>query len=394
MPLPSTLPTRRAILGAAGALGAMLTGSVAHQVWLSTWGKPASITPDVLPEIPVFDARAVGIVAHAEARRESMLALRRACIGDVTPLATPVIAMLDRQARTWLERASPDRIAELDAIARVSGEPGIFLLNASYEFGCTALAGTAPDGQTPRLMRTLDWPFEGLGRHVEIVRQQGEAGEFLNITWPGAVGVLTAMAPGRFAATINQAPFERYSDIDSLQPVDFVRTSLRTWRHVRDIPAMHLLREVFETARTFEEARMMLATRRIARPAIFTLVGIEPGQMAVIERNVDTAHIQNGIATAANDWRYGRFDGRWQGHGGQGSDARGDSVARNARIETYSGHAFPGFEWIEAPILNAFTRLGVEMLPATGELKLQGFEPDANEETALPATALHRSRWT
>ena len=38
---------------------------------------------------------------------------------------------------------------------------------------------------------------------------QGPAGEFFNITWPGFVGALTAMAPWRFAAAINQAPLWR-----------------------------------------------------------------------------------------------------------------------------------------------------------------------------------------
>ena len=65
----------------------------------------------------------------------------------------------------------------------------------------------AADG--PVLRRTLDWPFPGLGRLVEVTRQRGAAGDFLNVTWPGFAGVLTAVAPGRFAASINQAPMRR-----------------------------------------------------------------------------------------------------------------------------------------------------------------------------------------
>src|SRR5436305_8649679 len=44
---------------------------------------------------------------------------------------------------------------------------------------------------------------------VEVALMSGAAGEFYNVTWPGFVGALTAMAPGRFAASVNQAPLKR-----------------------------------------------------------------------------------------------------------------------------------------------------------------------------------------
>lgn len=386
--------TRRSILLAAGAFATLLAGSAAHQVWLRQRGRKRAIPGTDLAAIPVFDARESGATGHAQARREVMLALREACIGELTPLARPIVALLDQRARNWLAKASPALASELDAIAAIAGVPGIYLLNASYEFGCTTLAGPAPDGKTPRLLRTLDWPFEGLGLHVEIVRQKGPAGEFLNITWPGAVGVLTGLATGRFAATINQAPFERRSESDWLLPLDLVRTTWNTWRHVQDEPAMHLLRRVFEVATSYSEALEMLKTARIARPAIFTLVGVMPGQSCVIERTVDQAFVKSGVATAANDWRYGSFPGLWQGHGGGSGDPRGDSTERNALIETFSAKAVPAFEWVRKPILNSFTRLAVEMIPATGELRVRGFEKDDQQESAIPVTATHELRWT
>ena len=57
-------------------------------------------------------------------------------------------------------------------------------------------------GLAAELARTLDWPFPGLGRFVELVRMRGPAGEFINVTWPGYVGALTALAPGRFVGGI------------------------------------------------------------------------------------------------------------------------------------------------------------------------------------------------
>src|SRR5262249_40440392 len=73
--------------------------------------------------------------------------------------------------------------------------------NYSYEWGCTT--GAAPDGDGVTLMRTLDWPFDGLGRALVVMRQQGAAGPYLSVTWPAFAGVLTGLAPGRFAAAIN-----------------------------------------------------------------------------------------------------------------------------------------------------------------------------------------------
>ena len=46
------------------------------------------------------------------------------------------------------------------------------------------------------------------------------AGEFFNVTWPGYVGVLTALAPDRFGASINQAPLRRRTHLRFLRPFD------------------------------------------------------------------------------------------------------------------------------------------------------------------------------
>ena len=85
------------------------------------------------------------------------------------------------------------------------------MLNMSYEWCCSAGVGADPAGIGNRLLRTLDWPMPGLGRAVVVARQEGAAGRYYNVTWPGYVGVLTAMAPGRFSAAINQPPLRRFT---------------------------------------------------------------------------------------------------------------------------------------------------------------------------------------
>ena len=61
------------------------------------------------------------------------------------------------------------------------------------------------------MVRTLDCPVGGLGGNVVVARHEGDMGPFYNVTWPGLVGVVTAMAPGRFSVALNQTPMRRYS---------------------------------------------------------------------------------------------------------------------------------------------------------------------------------------
>jgi hypothetical protein len=375
-----------------GGMLSVLGASIAHQIYLGANTRRRSFLRRPGAEIPVFDARQIGLIGYAEARRAEMLELRDACIGPITPLARPLVSAADKLARRWLANAAHSRIGELDTIARIAESAGVYLLNASYDFGCTTLASPDADDGVPRLLRTLDWPYDGLGALLDIVQQRGEAGEFLNLTWPGAVGVLTAMAPGRFAATINQAPLRRFTRADWSISLDFARTLWNTWNNVRDEPAMHLLRRVFETAPDYQTALTLLAEGRIARPAIFTLVGVKPGESCVIERTEEQAHVRNGIASAANAWRYGNFDGNWEGRGGEDGDLRGDSARRSADIEAFAGRATGHFDWVKPPILNSLTRLAVEMSPATGRLRAQTYEsPDGDE--AEPYSRLHDQAW-
>jgi hypothetical protein len=73
-------------------------------------------------------------------------------------------------------------VDEIADVARSIGRPGAFLLNYSYEWGCTT--GALPDARAGgmTLLRTLDWPFDGLGRALVVTRQQAEAGVYLSVT--------------------------------------------------------------------------------------------------------------------------------------------------------------------------------------------------------------------
>ena len=104
----------------------------------------------------------------------------------------------------------------------------MWLLNASYQWGCTARA--CDEDGVPWLLRTLDWPFHGLGRHAEVARMRGAAGDFFSVTWPGYVGALTALAPSRFAACVNQAPMRRRTAHRWLRGYDLAANAVAVWR--------------------------------------------------------------------------------------------------------------------------------------------------------------------
>jgi len=297
--------------------------------------------------------------------------------------------------KRWLRRSRSPYVAEVATIAASFGYPGIWFLNGCYQWGCTALA--REQGDAPWLARTLDWPFPGLGRHLEIVRMQGVAGRFDNASWPGYVGILTACAPGRFAAAINQAPMRRRAKHPGLRPYDIAMNALRTWR-IRHIPPDHLLREVFESARTFGEAKQRLETTPIARPVIYTLVGCERGERCVIERREESFETRMDDTAAANNWLHAAFP--WEAR--MRSEVllvrSFDEAAENSRIRREQLAAWPGkfaqgsFDWVTAPVLNTNTRIAVEMCPATGVLRAVGYEMAPGAD--LPQQVTHTCELT
>src|SRR5215831_1218976 len=251
----------------------------------------------MLATIPIADVREGGPLRHAIDGGARARALRDDCLSWLKPSARAAIPALDALARRWLRRSRSTYVAEIEAIAATLGFPGIWFLNGSYQWGCTAAA--RDEGGTPWLARTLDWPFPGLGRGVEIARMRGPAGEFFSVTWPGYSGALTALAPGRFAAAVNQAPLWRRTSAPWLRPFDIAANALRTWG-IRFCPPEHLLREVFESCRDFGEAMRRLETVPIARPVIYTLIGCTRGERCVIERT------EEGFSSRGEEHRGGQ----------------------------------------------------------------------------------------
>jgi hypothetical protein len=329
------------------------------------------------PAIPVVDIRDGGPPLHAQRSARQARALRDACLSFFPRVASPFIPALDWTARRWLERSRSPYVPEIARIADILDFPGVWLLNASYQWGCTSLA-REEDG-VPWLVRTLDWPFTGLGRHVEVARMRGRGGDFYSITWPGYVGALTALAPFRYAACVNQAPMWRRTQSRWLRLFDFGANAIALWA-LDNIPPDQLLRRTFELCDDYGAARRMLESTPVSRPVIYTLVGCAAGECCVIERT-ETAFVSREIDTsAANDWVPERP--RWEGRIGTRrfltssfADATSYSRARREALASWDASlAGRQFDWLRAPVLNPYTRLAAALCPGSGTLRAVGYD--------------------
>lgn len=268
---------------------------------------------------------------------------------------------LDTISRRWLEKWDNAHLGEIDAIAGRLDRPGAYFLSVNYEWGCTCQVAPSSEKRTPRLIRVLDWRTPGLGRNILAAKVAGRAGTFLTMTWPGYTGVLQGLAKGRFTAALNQAPMRKAVGVYAL---DWAANRARVWRMPHPTPA-HLLREVFETAQSYADARRMLTERPIASPAIYSIAGIQPHETAVIERAETEAVVHEGRNVAANHWQASGWHGR----------ARGiDSAGRAAMMHRIANRLEPSFDWLEPPILNGRTRLAMVSDAAEGRLVAQGYE--------------------
>lgn len=280
------------------------------------------------------------------------------------------LRIAEAQSRVWSRRLGGPYAGAVAAVDRAIGRHGAYLLNHSYEWGCTT--GAAPDAAEggTTLLRTLDWPFDGLGQALIVLRQQGTVGAYLNVTWPGFAGVLTGLAPGRFAAAINQPPLPLPG---WGRAIGWLAARYRVGRS-RALPPSHLLRLVFDSCANFAEAVALIRATPICLPAIFTLAGPGSGEAIAIERTA-TAGFEAPSPAAANHWAAVPSPA--------GRPRNPSSRARHGAMEvlTATGHGW-SLDWLRPPILQPDTRLAMMANPRSGRLLLQGWEKDG------PATGL------
>lgn len=210
-------------------------------------------------------------------------------------------------SRRWLaQNVSPFK-EEIFQIADFVRSPGIVSLNILFEWGCTT--GVSLHKGFPAITRVLDWGLNDMGTTLVMVQHETEAGSYINLTWPGFAGVIQGMAPGRFSAAINQAPLTPHGRTFM---GDWLTNRIHVYKSSHWPPA-HLVRHVFETATSYEEAKQRLQTEPLCIPALFSLVGTEPHELCVIERTQDQHFTHEGSNVIANQWLNNQLRGHPRG---------------------------------------------------------------------------------
>jgi hypothetical protein len=328
-----------------------------------------------LPDIPVIECGAdfpvQTLVAHLD-RAHALL--------DLATARVPVTALrhLDRLSRAWLVKWENAHLSEIDAVARIIDRPGAHFFSVNYEWGCTCRVAPATDGASARLLRVLDWTTPGLGANVIAACVTAPAGRYVTLTWPGYTGVLSALAPGRFAVALNQAPMRKAAGFYYL---DWAANRVRVWSMPHPTPA-HVLRSVCDEAISFDDAVGRLEKAPLSTPAIFSVSGLGAPETVVIERTETEARVHRGSQVAANHWQ----SNGWLGHP-RGVDSAG-RAAMLARIDPAFGS---DLRWLKPPVLNARTRLVMVGEAVAGRIEAQGFEREAPATARLDLTINRRT---
>jgi acid ceramidase len=201
-------------------------------------------------------------------------------------------ALVAQAARPFIRDAHWQEMESIAERAQVTVER-VACGNLHYDalkavlWGCSAFAVDTPEG--PLHARNLDWPTQhgALARNTLLANFTGApAGDFTTVGWPGFVAALSAIAPGRFAVTLNAAI--------STEPLTAAT------------PVVFLLRQVLEEAPDFAKALELLRGSPIASDALLLLTGVHAGEMAVIERSPTRAAVrgpERGVIAVTNDYR-------------------------------------------------------------------------------------------
>ncbi len=323
-----------------------------------------------IPVVPARDGDPALLVQRFPDRVQDILHQARAHYGPAA------LHLGDVVSRAWAKSRRLPYLEEIVAVARTVGRAGGWLLNLSFEWGCTCGLVVDADG-CPVLLRTLDWQLNGLGRSILVVRRPSPHGEWINLTWPGFVGSVQGVAPGRFAASINFAP-DHATGLGST--ADRVARKAAVLAH-DGLPPVLLLRQVFEECADFAEACGKIEAARLCAPALFTIVGCCPHEQAIVEKTRTAVVVHRTQRAVTNQWLSAHLPGRPR------------SILSADRLESMTAYTVAGtaparpFDWIAPPILNDNTRLAMEAWPATGMLRVQGYEAGRPVTSVLETAA-------
>ena len=167
-------------------------------------------------------------------------------------------------------------------------------LQALISFGCTAGAVRLADGRAVHV-RNMDWPLQPIRTATRLFRFTDGDREFVTVGLPGLVGALSGMVPGAYSVTINYAP--------------------PTFLPGFAFGPLFLLRQVFETCDTYEDACEALSHTRLSANVLFLVCSAEGTACAIERTREDFARIpmRGGTLAVANHYRSGKLSGQNRG---------------------------------------------------------------------------------
>lgn len=213
--------------------------------------------------------------------------LTSATIKLLRPLTIGFGRVTGRLAATIARAFGEDYTAEIRGLAHGSGIPEskLFLANLIYDLNvgtegfrgaCSSYSTTV--GGKPAIFRNMDWDSpQSTGRHTVMTRFHRGGGHYIGIAPLGCVGILSAMRPGAWAVTINQAPANG-------------RPRLTQW------PTMHRVRNACDTSPTYPTLVRRISEYQTMTAFFAHVVGVEPGQQVVIESYADSFHRRRAAA--------------------------------------------------------------------------------------------------
>ncbi|NOS93253.1 MAG: linear amide C-N hydrolase [Cyclobacteriaceae bacterium] len=184
------------------------------------------------------------------------------------------------------EIISSEYLAEIEFISSISNfsSDQVLIANLYYDvlkfyFGCTAFA-VETNGSILH-SRNLDWWTDNniLSKFSKIFHYQKNGKTiYKTVGWVGFVGALSGTKPGRFSLTLNAVLSKDKPEIA--------------------IPISFFLRDILNTANSYDEAKEKLEQTPIASDCLILLSGTRPNEMVVIERTPTRS------ATRTTDQKY------------------------------------------------------------------------------------------
>jgi len=226
-------------------------------------------------------------------------------------------------------------------------------LRALVSFGCTAGAVRLADGRAVHV-RNMDWPLKPIRTATRLFRFFDGDREFVTVGLPGLVGALSGMVPGAYSVTINYAP--------------------PTFLPGFAFGPLFLLRHVFETCDTYEDACHALSHTRLSANVLFLVCSAE-GTACAIERTRNSfarIPMRGGTLAVANHYRSGALSPQnrgWDPGIIAGSKERASTLDSGLkRLGPRATLATAARILDEEPVCNEETHQMMAFDPARGEL--------------------------